>query len=257
MTTRQAMFLILIGALAVPVSFAQLAGHGADFTGVYSANGRENAGLVRIGRSCEATADETLACRTRNYPYNELGARTTISALEDGSAECVPDGLVRLHSRSLYNLQISHEPDAVIIAHQFGGVVRTIHLDGRPAPPGTPHTHQGYSVGEWRGDVLHVETTHLSPAFFALMVGSETATLGGPTSDQARVIERWWPSQNDNAVMMDMVVDDPVYYEEPFLLYRRELFVVPTLAEIDEWDCVSTVDVLLNDNPDLDAFFDN
>ena len=247
--------LLLNFGLAAQFAGAQPDGHGADFTGVYSANGQENAGLARIGRVCEEVSDETQGCRTRSYPYNELGAQTTISAYDDGGVECIPDGLVRLNSRTLYNIQISHEPEAVIIAYQFGGVVRTIHLDGREVPADTAHTRQGYSVGQWQGDVLRVETTHLSPAFFALIGGFEATTLGGPTSDQARIIERWWPSQNENAVMMDMVVNDPVYYEEPFLILRREWFVVPTLTELDEWDCVPTTDVLLNENPDLDAFF--
>lgn len=257
MTATRQLTLALICSLTPHFAHAQLAGHGADFTGVYSANGRENAGLdVPVGGSCASTPDESQVCRTRNYPYNELGARTTIAAVDDGGVDCVPDGLVRLNTRGLYNIRLSHRPRAVIIEYQFGGVVRTIHLNRDRAPEGTAHTRQGYSVGRWQGDVLHIETTHLSPAFFALIGGREAETLGGPTSERARVIERWWPSRNEGAVMMDLVVDDPVYYEEPFQMLRREWVRVPTLSELDEWDCVSAGDILLNDNPDLDAFFE-
>ena len=257
MTVTTQTALALICTLIAHVCPAQPVGHGANFTGVYSANGRENAGLARISGACENTLDESLGCRATDYPYNELGSQTTIAAVDDGGVECVPDGLVRLNTRTLYNIGISHEPEAVIIEYQFGGVLRTIHLDRERAPEGTPHTRQGYSVGRWNGDVLHIETTHLSPAFFALIGGIEAETLGGPTGDQARVLERWWPSRNEAAVMMDLVVDDPVYYEEPFLMVRREWFRVPTLNELDEWDCVSSADLLLDDTPDLDAFFNN
>lgn len=253
--TTQFTFALICGLMS-HFALAQLAGHGADFTGVYSANGRENAGLAIIGRACATTLDENQECRTRDYPYNELGARTTIAAVDDGGVECVPDGLVRLSTRTLYNIRLSHRSEAVLIEYQFGGVLRTIHLDIEQAPEGTPLTRQGFSVGRWEGDVLHIETTHLSPAFFALIGGMEAETLGGPTSEQARVIERWWPSQNEGAVMMDLLVDDPVYYEEPFLMVRREWVRVPTLSELDEWDCVSAADLLLDDNPDLDAFFE-
>lgn len=255
-TIKFATFVLTCG-LMISVAPAQFAGHGADFTGVYSANGRENAGLARIGGPCESTPDETLGCRATNYPYNELGRRTTIAAVDDGGVECIPDGLVRLNTRGLYNIRLSHVPNAVTIAYQFGGVVRTIHLDREQVPEGTPHTRQGYSVGRWEDDVLHVETTHLSPAFFALIGGVEAERLGGPTSDQARVLERWWPSADEGTVMMDLVVDDPVYYEEPFLMVRRAWVRVPSLSELDEWDCVSAADVLLGENPDLDAFFND
>jgi hypothetical protein len=240
------------------VAIAQSAGHGADFTGVYNNTGLENSGFGARSGLCKDILDENKRCSVREYPYNELGKKTIISVLETGEVDCVPDGLLRLAWRGLYNIQIWHEPEAVKIAYQFGGVVRTIHLDGKPVPENTPHTLHGYSVGEWKGDVLHIETTHLSPAFSALIGGFEATTIAGATSDQARITERWWPSPDkEGALMMDLVVDDPVYYEKPFLKGRRQLLIVPTLSKVDEWDCVSASNVLLDENPDLDAFFDN
>jgi hypothetical protein len=31
----------------------------------------------------------------------------------------------------------------------------------------------------------------------------------------------------------------------------------PMLSAVDEWDCIPAGDLLLNENPDLDAFFEN
>ena len=58
-------------------------------------------------------------------------------------------------------------------------------------------------------------------------------------------------------LMFEMVLNDPVYYAEPFVWSRRIFFVVPKLSKVDEWDCVSATDVLLDENPDLDAFFND
>ena len=39
---------------------------------------------------------------------------------------------------------------------------RTIYMDGRPRPsPNAQHSWQGFSTGEWEGDMLKVTTTHL------------------------------------------------------------------------------------------------
>ena len=44
---------------------------------------------------------------------------------------------------------------------------RTIWMDGRPHPPGyVPHTHMGFSTGEWHGDILTVTTTHIKKEFY-------------------------------------------------------------------------------------------
>lgn len=240
-----------------PVS-AQLEGHGADFTGVYNNTGQKNSGFGGPAGDCRTTLDENLPCNTREYPYNELGRSTTIGVLEDVAIECEVGGLVRLSGQGLYSFQVWHEPEAVKIAYEYGGVVRTIHLNGNPAPQGTPHTPEGYSTGEWNGDVLHVETTHLTPDFATYIGGREATTRGGPTSEQARVTERIWLSRaTEGALMIEMTLDDPVYYTEPFVWARWKKLNAPMLSAVDEWDCIPAGDLLLNEDPDLDAFFDN
>lgn len=250
---------LLLGCahVAHPVS-AQPDGHGADFTGVYNNTGQMNSGFGGPAGDCRTTPDENLPCNTNEYPYNELGENTTIGVLEDVAIECEVGGLVRLVGQGLYSFQIWHEADAVKIAYEYGGIVRTIHLDGNPAPDGTSHTPEGYSTGEWNGDVLHVETTHLTPDFATYIGGRAATTRGGPTSEQARVTERMWLSRDtEGALMIEMTVDDPVYYTRPFVWARWKKLNAPMLDAVDEWDCIPAGDLLLNENPDLDAFFDN
>jgi hypothetical protein len=237
----------ILGLLATS-AIAQPAGHGADFTGTYEFIGP----LLAIG-PCDGVINGKWETRCTNYPYNEAGRQKTIAALDDGSVDCVPDGLARLNMRTLYHIQIWHEPEAVKIKYQFGDIVRTIHLDGEPAPADTEHSLHGYSIGKWMGDTLQIETTHLSPSYFAPIGGGR---MGGPTSDHATIIERWWPSPTDGNLLMDMVLDDPVNYDSSFLLHRRE-WQETDLGKLEPWNCVPASEVLFEDDPDLDKFFEN
>ena len=57
---------------------------------------------------------------------------------------------------------------------------RTIYMDGRPHPPEwAAHTWQGFSTGEWVGDMLKVTTTHLKEGYFRRngLARSEKATV--------------------------------------------------------------------------------
>ena len=138
----------IFGLLATSVQ-GQPADHGADFTGTYEFVGP----LLAIG-PCDGVINGKWETRCTNYPYNEAGRQKTIATVDDGSVDCVPDGLARLNMRTLYDIQIRHEPEAVKIKYQFGDIVRTIHLGGEPAPADTPHSLHGYSIGQWMGDTL-------------------------------------------------------------------------------------------------------
>jgi len=245
---RSAISLAAIFVLLATSVHGQTADHGADFTGTYEFVGP----LLAIG-PCDGVINGKWETRCTNYPYNEAGRQKTIAAVDDGSVDCVPDGLARLNMRTLYDIQIWHETDAVKIKYQFGDIVRTIHLDGEPAPADTQHSLHGYSTGKWMGDTLYIETTHLAPSFFAALGGNR---MGGPISDQARIIERWWPSPSDGNLLLDMVLADPVNYESSFLLHRRE-WRETDVGELEPWNCVPASEVLFEDDPDLDKFFEN
>jgi hypothetical protein len=118
-----------------------------------------------------------------------------------------------------------------------------------------PSSLHGYSTGKWMGDTLYIETTRLSPAFFAVLGGADAGRLGGPTSGKAKIIERWWPAPNGRNLMMDMVLDDPLYYEEPFLLHRRE-WQMTDRGDLEPWNCVPAGELLIDEDADLDAFFE-
>jgi cyclase len=88
------------------------------------------------------------------------------------------------------------------------GLDRIVWMDGRPHPPAEAlHTFNGYSTGHWEGDSLVVETSHMKPGWLR--------RNGTPTSERARMIEYY--TRFDDYLMVTTIVDDPVYFSEPFI----------------------------------------
>lgn len=224
---------------AAPVTVNSMAKAQA-FVGVYQFNGP----LIAY-TPCTGSPNREWASRCTGYPVNEVGKSYSVDPLDEGAISCEPDGLVRINTRSLYDLQFSEEGADILIKYQFGDIVRRIHMGGEQAPENLEHSLHGYSIGEWMGDTLYIETSHLSHSYFAYS--------SAPTSDEARVIERWWPGPIEGSLMVDIVLDDPVYYDRPFIVQRRE-WTKTNLENIEPWDCVDISDVM-GDTPDFDAFF--
>jgi hypothetical protein len=91
---------------------------------------------------------------------------------------------------------------------------RTIWMDGRPHPPaGAAHTFDGYSTGNWQGDILVVTTTHLKEALFR---------NGPPLSDRHTIIEHF--IRHGDYLTTTKMVEDPVYLSEPLVVTSNFLF---------------------------------
>ncbi len=109
---------------------------------------------------------------------------------------------------------------------------RTIWMDGRPHPgPFAPHTWQGFSTGEWAGDVLVVTTTHLKTGWIR--------RNGVPRSDQATLTEHW--VRHGDGLTLVSIVHDPVYLSEPFV--RSTDFEVDVHQRIDPYPCEAVEEV--------------
>jgi hypothetical protein len=117
------------------------------------------------------------------------------------------------------------------IAYWFNNewFVRTVHMNGAPAPADTPYSVTGYSTGHWSGDTLVVETTH---------------TRGGPmfndhkqNSTAAKFTERFWVAPDRQNLLMDIALDDPENYTKPFLLNRQEWIAAGPDYQLSEDKC--------------------
>ncbi len=112
--------------------------------------------------------------------------------------------------RSFLPFQIRYENSHVMIYHQSFEQVRTIFMDGRPAPEGQEPTWMGHSVGRWEGDTLVVETTNFRAGYIR--------TNGAPHSNQAHLIERYY--RNGDILTYLVILEDPTYLSEPFIDFR-------------------------------------
>jgi glyoxylase-like metal-dependent hydrolase (beta-lactamase superfamily II) len=105
-------------------------------------------------------------------------------------------------------------------------------MDGRPHPPEyAAHTWQGFSTGQWDGDILTVTTTHLKIGWIR--------RNGIPRSDRATLIEHW--IRHDNHLTLVSIVNDPVYLTEPFI--RSTDFEFDPHQRIDPYPCEVVTEV--------------
>jgi hypothetical protein len=85
---------------------------------------------------------------------------------------------------------------------------RAIYLDGRPHPSEyAPHTWSGFSTGEWVGDMLKVETTHLKEGWIR--------RNGLPRSEKASMTEYF--IRHGDYLTLVTIVKDPVFLTEPLI----------------------------------------
>jgi hypothetical protein len=109
---------------------------------------------------------------------------------------------------------------------------RTIYMDGRLHPSErAQHSWQGFSTGEWEGDMLKVTTTHLKEGW--------VRRNGLPRSDQATLVEYF--IRNENYLTLVTVVNDPVYLTEP--LVRTSDWVIDPGLQLSPFSCIPAIEI--------------
>lgn len=146
--------------------------------------------------------------------------------------QCIPHPAD--YGNSFSNLRIWKEVDLdtqqMVAYHtlmQWMTTPRTIYMDGRPHPPEyAAHTWQGFSTGQWDGNILTVTTTHMKAGWFR--------RNGVPRSPSATLREHF--VRHGDVLTWVTVVDDPAYLEEPFI--RSRGFVLePNQSQISPYPC--------------------
>jgi hypothetical protein len=109
---------------------------------------------------------------------------------------------------------------------------RTIYMDGRPHPPEwAAHTWQGFSTGEWVGDMLKVTTTHLKEGYFR--------RNGLARSEKATVTEYF--IRYPTTLTLVTIVEDPVYLTEPFIITSD--WIQDVGRQLSPNFCISSVEI--------------
>jgi len=163
----------------------------------------------------------------RPWAADLLKQRREQNSKDNPDAHCLPMGLMQFHEHPQPR-KIVQTPDVIVILYEGNSGVRQIFIDGRPLPGKDPQPWwYGYSVGKWQGDTLVVETTGFRDGGWLDIVGS-------PLTDQAKMTERF-QRLNYGTLRVDVTIDDPKAYTEPFTVRVNQRAVVDT--ELIEFIC--------------------
>lgn len=172
--------------------------------------------------------------RPAAYPFTAAGERAVAAhdpyAGDPRAFDCLEEDMPQLLLWGVAVMQISHEDGATVMRVERGGTVRTIHMDVAGPPADQAPTATGYAVGHWAGDVLSVQTTHLSG-------GVLFAVEGYPVSSQARFTERYWRNPGERSLQMELVVHDPLNYTQPVTFQRT--WTWSPQEQLQDYDCFS------------------
>ena len=125
---------------------------------------------------------------------------------DDPGLRCIkPTLLVSMISPN--PVRFSNDGEHIRLEAERWDTVRTIYMDDRSPPVGTPHTINGYSVGRFEGDVLVIETTHIT-------AGWQLPGRGPPHSDALEVTEHY-RVMDDGRLEVTYVIADPATLTEP------------------------------------------
>ena len=152
----------------------------------------------------------------------------------DPEIKCFMPGVPRA-TYMPYPFQILQSANTILIAYEFAGATRTIHMNkvgDSPSP-----TWMGWSRGRWDGNTLVVDVTDFNEETWFDRAGNFH-------SDALHVVERYTRVGPDH-LMYEVTIDDPKVFTRPWKmrmpLYRR----LDMDAQIREYKCVEFVEQLL------------
>ncbi len=187
-------------------------------------------GAVPAGRSVvegnEIPYQQWAAARKKENAANWL--------TRDPEIQCHLPGVPRVMYLP-FPLQIVQSPTFILMASEYVGATRSIHMGQAEPPP--IDTFMGHSVGRWEGDTLIIE----SNAFNDLTWFDRA---GNFHSEALRVVERITPLSRD-ALGYEATIEDGKVFTRPWKislpLYRR----LEKDPEILEFNCVEFVEETL------------
>lgn len=147
------------------------------------------------------------------------------STIPEAGAACVGAGMPAVMlSLVSYPIEIVQNASRLLMVAELETQVRRIFIDGRARAANAFPTGQGHSLGTWEGDALVIDT----------QLFEEWPLRPWPRSEDARVVERFTlttmakvsarrtgfiagvePPLNDDVLVVDLTLSDPVYYEGP------------------------------------------
>jgi len=164
-------------------------------------------------------------------PYQPWAAaltKTRMSELrkDDPNSQCLPTGIVRMHTAPLYRKMVQ-TPGLVIILNERQVWYRQIFTDGRSLPADPLPTWNGYSVGRWDGDTLVVQSNGFRD-------GMWLDANGSPLTEAGTITERF-RRLDYGTLDITVTVNDPKAYTAPWTTTIRHTLAVDT--ELIDYVC--------------------
>lgn len=165
-------------------------------------------------------------------PYQPWAAaltkeRMALNRATDPNSQCLPTGIVRMHTAPLYR-KVVQTPALLLILNERNVWYRQIFTDGRALESDPQPTWNGYSVGKWEGDTLVVQSNGFRDGLWL-------DSNGSPMTDAANITERF-RRPNYGTLEITLTVDDPKAYTTPWTTTLTQEFVAD--SELLDYVCV-------------------
>jgi len=148
------------------------------------------------------------------------------NAKDNPDAHCLPMGLTQLHMHIQPRKVVQTEREVVLL-YEANGNTRQILLDGRVLPKNATPWWYGYSIGQWDGETLVVETTGFRDDVWLDVNGS-------PLTSSGKITERW-RRPKFGLMQIDLTIEDPKAYTKPFTVRVNHRLMPDT--ELMEFVC--------------------
>jgi hypothetical protein len=153
--------------------------------------------------------------------------RMAANQQDNPDAHCLPMGHMQFHLHPQPRKIIQTE-DVMVILYEGNAGIRQIFLDGRETPVNDPLPWwYGYSWGRWDGDDLVVTTTHMKDTWLDV--------FGSPFTAEGTIVERF-RRPGFGKMQIDVTIDDPIAYTEPFTVRVEHSILVDT--DLIEFVCI-------------------
>ena len=152
--------------------------------------------------------------------------RTEQLGKDDPVGYCKPGGAVRILTFPPFR-KFLQPPGLFVILSERDVTYRQVFLDGRSLPGDPTPTPNGYSVGRWEGDTLVVQSVGFRD-------GTWLDRNGSPMTEAAKMTERF-RRVNYGRVDVDLTIDDPKAYTQPFTVTLQQRIVLDT--ELMDYHC--------------------
>jgi hypothetical protein len=166
-------------------------------------------------------------------PFTPFGAellkmRTSNNSKDNPEANCLPMGIIQLHTQGAPRKFIQ-TPQELVILYEASSERREIFTDGRSLPADDPQPwFNGYSVGHWDGDTLVVETVQFRDDGWLDINGS-------PLTSTGKVTERF-RRPTFGRMEIDVTIEDKKVYTKPFTVRVNQSLMLD--EELIEFACM-------------------